>query len=88
MGMGEPPWTFSPETSAIMLRAAKFHARIAPYIFSSARRFYDDGYPWTMTPLPIAFPDDPNVYGRENARDRAYEWMIGDAMLAVPPLWK
>lgn len=84
MGMGEPPWTFSRETARVMLEAAKLHARIAPYIYSYARRFAEDGYPWTMTPLPIAFPDDPRVYGRENATDRAYEWLIGDAILATP----
>jgi alpha-glucosidase (family GH31 glycosyl hydrolase) len=84
MGMGEPPWTFDAETAAIMLRAAKLHERIAPYLYMNARRFAVDGYPWTMTPLPIAFPDDPHVYGRENATTRGYEWMIGDAMLAAP----
>ena len=84
MGMGEPPWTFSPPTASIMLKAAKLHERIAPYLFSNARRFANDGYPWTMTPLPIAFPDDPNVYGRENATTRGYEWLIGDSMLATP----
>jgi Glycosyl hydrolases family 31 len=84
MGMGEPPWSFSPRTATVMLSAARFHARIAPYLFSNARRFAQDGYPWTMTPLPIAFPDDPQVYGRENATERGYEWMIGDAMLATP----
>jgi alpha-glucosidase (family GH31 glycosyl hydrolase) len=84
MGMGEPPWSFSPRTAAVMLKAAKFHARIAPYLFSNARRFATDGYPWTMTPLPIAFPDDPQVYGREDATHRGYEWLIGDAMLAAP----
>jgi alpha-glucosidase (family GH31 glycosyl hydrolase) len=84
MGMGEPPWTFKPEVAKVMLQSAKLHARIAPYLFSNARRFAQDGYPWTMTPLPIAFPADAAVYGRENATDRAYEWMIGDAMLAAP----
>jgi alpha-glucosidase (family GH31 glycosyl hydrolase) len=84
MGMGEPPWTFKPEVAKVMLDAAKLHARIAPYLFSNARRFYADGYPWTMTPLPVAFPNDLDAYGRENATDRGYEWMIGDAMLAVP----
>lgn len=84
MGMGEPPWTFAPETASIMLQAAKLHERIAPYLYMNARRFTVDGYPWTMTPLPIAFPDDPHVYGRENATIHGYEWMIGDAMLAVP----
>ena len=84
MGMGEPPWTFSSETAAIMLSAARLHERIAPYLYMNARRFVADGYPWTMTPLPIAFPDDAAVYGRENAAKRGYEWMIGDAMLAAP----
>jgi alpha-glucosidase (family GH31 glycosyl hydrolase) len=84
MGMGEPPWSFSPATAGIMLKAAKLHERIAPYLFSNARRFFQDGYPWTMTPLPIAFPDDTNVYGRENATTRGYEWLIGDSMLATP----
>jgi alpha-glucosidase (family GH31 glycosyl hydrolase) len=37
-----------------------------------------------MAPLPVAFPDDPEVYGRENAKVRGFEWMIGDALLAVP----
>lgn len=84
MGMGEPPWTFSPQVARVMLQAAKLHARIAPYIYSNARRFARDGYPWSMTPLAIAFPGDPNVYGRENASVRGYEWLIGDALLAVP----
>ena len=47
-------------------------------------RFYLDGYPWTMAPLPVAFPDDPQVYGRENQTVRGFEWMIGDALLAAP----
>jgi hypothetical protein len=84
MGMGEPPWNFSARVAKVMLQAAKLHAQIAPYIYSNARRFAHDGYPWTMTPLPIAFPDDLNVYGRENAAARGYEWMIGDALLATP----
>jgi alpha-glucosidase (family GH31 glycosyl hydrolase) len=84
MGMGEPPWSFSAPTAAVMLKAAKLHERIAPYLFSNARRFYNDGYPWTMTPLPVAFPDDPNVHNRENATTRGYEWLIGDSILATP----
>ena len=37
-----------------------------------------------MAPLPVAFPDDPQVYGRENQTVRGFEWMIGDALLAAP----
>jgi|SRR6187402_148007 len=84
MGMGEPPWSFAPKVAKVMLDSAKLHARFAPYLFSNARKFATDGYPWTMTPLPIAFPDDPKAYGRENATERGYEWMIGDAVLATP----
>ena len=84
MGMGEPPWSFSPRVAAVMLKAAKLHAQIAPYLFSNGLRFAEDGYPWTMTPLSIAFPDDTAVYGRENATARGYEWLIGDALLAAP----
>jgi alpha-glucosidase (family GH31 glycosyl hydrolase) len=84
MGMGEPPWTFSGQTARVMLQAAQLHEQIAPYIYSNAVRFARDGYPWTMTPLPVAFPDDSHVYGRENATVRGYEWMIGDALLATP----
>lgn len=84
MGMGEPPWTFDETTATIMLRAAQLHDRIAPYLFANARRSVADGFPWTMTPLSLAFPDDPAVYGRENATDRAYEWLIGDTLLATP----
>ena len=32
----------------------------------------------------MAFPHDANVYDRENARVRGYEWMIGDSLLATP----
>jgi alpha-glucosidase (family GH31 glycosyl hydrolase) len=84
MGMGEPPWSFAPEVSDVMLKSAKLHAQIAPYLYSNARRTFADGYPWTMTPLPIAYPKDDAAYGRENSTARAYEWLIGDAMLAAP----
>ena len=37
-----------------------------------------------MTPLPLAFPDDPAVYTLENATRRGYQWLIGDALMAIP----
>jgi len=85
MGMGQGPWTFNdPQVEKVMLTAAQLHDRLQPYFYSQAIRFYRDGYPWTMTPLPIAFPGDDHVYGRENDRTRGYEWMIGDGLLATP----
>lgn len=85
MSFGIAPWEFNdPQVEEVMLKAARLHNRLHPYIYSNAVKFYHDGYPWTFTPLPIAFPDDPNVYGRENKTVRGYQWMIGDALLATP----
>jgi alpha-glucosidase (family GH31 glycosyl hydrolase) len=85
MGMGQPPWSFHDDRVAgVMLGAAKLHERLHPYLYSQAVRWFHDGYPWTMTPLPIAYPSDTHVYGRENDTVRGYEWMIGDSLLAAP----
>ena len=85
MSMGQGPWTMGdPQVDKVMLEAARLHDRLQPYLYTQAVRFYLDGYPWTMAPLPVAFPDDPQVYGRENQTVRGFEWMIGDALLAAP----
>jgi len=85
MSMGQGPWTFGdPEVEKVMLKAAKLHDRLQPYIYSQAVKFYLDGYPHSMTPLPVAYADDAQVHGRENQRVRGYEWLIGDALLAAP----
>jgi alpha-glucosidase (family GH31 glycosyl hydrolase) len=84
MSMGEPPWTFQPHTAQVMLQAAQLHDRLQPYLYAMAVRASQDGYPWPMTPLPVAFPKDPGVYGRENDKVRGYEWLIGDSLLATP----
>ncbi|WP_198137533.1 TIM-barrel domain-containing protein [Terriglobus sp. TAA 43] len=84
MGMGEPPWSFRPGVANVMRKAAQLHDRISPYLFQYGRRFAADGYPWTMTPLPIAYPNDSAVYAHENATDHRYEWLIGEALLAAP----
>jgi alpha-glucosidase (family GH31 glycosyl hydrolase) len=84
MAMGEPPWSFQTQTGQVMLGAAKLHQRLQPYLYALGIRASQDGYPWPMTPLPVAFPDDPLVYGRENNRVRGYEWLIGDSLLATP----
>ena len=77
MSMGKGPWNFKDQqVSEILLESAQLHARLHPYIYNNAIKFYHDGYPHTMTPLPIAFP--------ENSRERGFQWMIGDALMAYP----
>lgn len=85
MAMGMGPWNFgSAQVEKVMLDAAKLHARLHPYIYSAAIDAYETGFPWTMTPLPLAFPNDPQVYGRENTAVRGYQWKIGRSLLACP----
>jgi alpha-glucosidase (family GH31 glycosyl hydrolase) len=85
MGMGQPPWSFHDDRVAgVMLSAAKLHERLHPYLYSQAVRWFHDGFPWPMTPLPVAYPAEQPVYGRENDTTRGYEWMIGDSLLAAP----
>lgn len=85
ISMGKGPWHYKDTlVSQVLLESAQLHARLHPYIHSNAIKFYRDGYPHTMTPLPIAFPDDPRVHGRENSTQRGFQWMIGDALMAIP----
>ncbi len=85
ISMGKGPWHYNDaQVSEVLLECARLHARLHPYIHSNAIKFFHDGYPHTMTPLPIAFPDDPRVHGRENSSVRGFQWMIGDALMATP----
>jgi len=85
MSMGFGPWNFKDdEVSRITLEAAKLHDRLHPYIYSAAIDAYRTGFPYTLTPLALAYPDDQNVYQLENTTRRGYEWLIGESLLATP----
>ena len=85
MAVGMGPWSFgSAEVEKVMLAAAQLHDRILPYIYSAAMDAFETGFPWTMAPLPLAYPKDPKVHGRENSTVRGYEWMLGPSLLACP----
>jgi alpha-glucosidase (family GH31 glycosyl hydrolase) len=64
--------------------AAQLHHRLTPYIYSAALLTAESGFPYTMTPLPLAYPDDPEVYGLANATRRSYQWLLGESLMAVP----
>lgn len=85
MAVGMGPWSFdSAQVQRVMLAAARLHDELLPYIYSAAIDAHETGFPWTMAPLPLVFPDDPQVYGRENATVRGYQWMFGPSLLACP----
>jgi alpha-D-xyloside xylohydrolase len=85
MSVGYGPWNLNDEqVSRVMLESAQLHGRLHPYLYSAAVETHRTGFPHTMTPLPLAFPDDPAVYALENTTRRGYQWLIGDALMAVP----
>lgn len=85
MAMGMGPWNFgSAQVEEVMLEAARLHARLHPTIYSAAIDAYETGFPWSMAPLPLLFPNDPQVCGRENSTVRGYQWMLGPSLLACP----
>jgi alpha-glucosidase (family GH31 glycosyl hydrolase) len=60
------------------------HERLHSYIYSAAVKTYLTGFPYTITPLPLAYPTDSTTYYRENANVRGYQWMLGEALMAIP----
>ncbi len=85
MAVGMGPWNFgSRKVEQVMLAAAQLHARLQPYIFSAALDAFETGFPWSLAPLPLVYPDDAQVHGRENTTVRGYEWLLGPSLLACP----
>lgn len=85
MSMGLGPWKMNnTQYEAIVKKAADWHTKFAPYIYSAAVDSFNTGYPYTMTPLPIAFSSDPNTYNLANKKTKQYEWMLGPSMLVTP----
>lgn len=84
MAFGYGPWNFDEEVNQHCLAAAQRHDRLVPHIYSNAIRAYETGYPYTMTPLPLAYPKDPQTYGGANTTDHRYQWLIGESLLAAP----
>ena len=65
-------------------KAINWHSTYAPYIYDAALKSYETGYPLSMTPLYIAYPDDENTYDMINSEKRMFQWMLGESVLAAP----
>jgi alpha-glucosidase (family GH31 glycosyl hydrolase) len=68
-----------PEMVKAFKRMIMFHYEIGPTKYDAAMKSYQSGYPYTMTPLSIAYPDDPAA-----ASTPSFQWMIGESLLAAP----
>jgi alpha-glucosidase (family GH31 glycosyl hydrolase) len=88
MAVSDSPWNhkWSANNQAKLKKAIDFHYQIGPYLHSCAVDSYTTGYPHTMTPLPIAFPNDPATYDLASSQKRQFQWMIGPSLLAAPLL--
>ena len=84
MSVGGGPWKWSKKEQRAFKKAIDFHYAIGPYLFSCAIDSYQSGYPYTLTPLPIAFPDDHNTYDLASKKKQQFQWMIGPSLLAAP----
>lgn len=88
LAVSDSPWnhSWSAPDQAKLKKIVDFHYELGPYLHSAAIDSHATGYPHTMTPLPIAFPDDPNTYNLASSTARQFEWMIGPSLLAAPLL--
>lgn len=85
MAMGLGPWHLSDTLDqAIVKKAADWHHRYAPYIYSAAVKSFETGYPYTMTPLPIVYPNDTATYFLASKSKKQYNWFLGESLLATP----
>ncbi len=85
MSLGYGPWHMENEVyEQVVERAVRLHSQLIPYIYSAAVRGHYTGFPYALTPLPLAFPQDENTYYLADSTTRQYSWMIGESLLATP----
>ncbi|WP_425955772.1 hypothetical protein [Xylanimonas sp. McL0601] len=85
LAFGLGPWELGRADYADGVKAlALWHESVRPYVYSAVLDGYETGYPTAMTPLPVAYPDDPATYALANDTTRQYEWMFGESILATP----
>lgn len=85
MSVGYGVWNLNDKYTTEQVKDAVLdHARLKPYFYHAALQTFYTGFPYSLTPLPLAYPHDEAVYGRENNSSRGYQWLIGDALMAAP----
>ena len=79
LAVGEVPRGWSDKQQGLFKRPFDFHYQIGPYLYDAAIKSYHSGYPYTLTPLGIAYPNDANA-----AEPVHYQWMAGESLLCAP----
>ena len=81
LAVGAYPEKWPKEKQKIFKEALNFHYTLAPYMFSAASKGFESGFPTTLTPMTLAFPEDGKTAELDN-----HQWMIGESLLAAPLL--
>lgn len=81
IAVGASPDKWSQKEQTIFKKAIDYHYQLVPYMYSAGMKTYKSGYPYTLTPMSIAFSDDALAVDFQN-----YQWMIGESILATPIL--
>lgn len=85
MSFGYGVWNLNDDhLNNVVLDAARMHHRLQPFFYSAAVKTAQTGFPYSMTPLPLAYPQDDHVYYRENPQVRGYQWLIDQTLMACP----
>ena len=88
ISVSDTPWwhEWSDDDRAAFKKLIDWRLALTPYFFDAAVRSHTSGYPFTCTPLPIAYPDDERTHDLPSEAG-IYEWLIGDSLLASPPMY-
>ena len=76
-GMNKEPWVFGTEHSRIIRQAIRQRYEMAPYIYTMARKAYDEGLS-ICRPMYYDYPEDNEAYDFRN------QYMFGDNMMVAP----
>lgn len=72
------------ENKDAAFHAINWHSTYAPYVYDAALKSWETGYPTSMTPLYIAYPQDETTYDMISSEKRQFEWLLGESILAAP----
>ena len=76
-GLNKEPWVFADRERDILHDIIRQRYQFAPYIYSMARRTYDDALP-LCRPMYYDYPESEEAYANRN------EYMFGDNVLVYP----
>jgi alpha-glucosidase (family GH31 glycosyl hydrolase) len=81
MALGAFPSEWTEKEQTTFKKAVDFHSSLVPYLYSAGMKSYKTGFPYTLTPMSIAFAEDEQAVNFEE-----FQWMIGESILAAPLL--